>query len=491
MPSQEFKNQLLRMKQSDRNRLKQEQAFAIDYLKNRQVADVENELLHRFQQSQIGSAGQEIQPCVVPLTERYVSEMATLYNKPVRRYFVDSSGKETDTTKRLSEELTNALYEIGYDEIMQANDRLTLLLSTSCVWYQIHKDALRPVIVYPYCVHPVAPNGEDSVEFDKADPKDYAAFIVETDCDQEDAYAARGMVYTYLDKETRKTYTGHGPESPDKIIEESPHGFSSNPLTFWQKSAGNDELIVYSDCLIARANREINIAWSVLLDVLRFQSYATPVKKLINKGETNAFQPHGVRFPVVLQAGGEEDFTYASAMTPYTETSNTLREFSQLLALSMRQNPEDFSTSSVQAISGFSKMVSNLPKIEAREERINHVRRQEEYVAGPLIVDGLIKTGKLSSSAKSYQMRVEFSKVEYPQTAQEEALTTQTDITYGLTTPAKILAKRKGISIEEAEIQIEENMARNKELGVTQQKRQEFSFGEIIGGRQKKNGNSR
>ncbi len=474
---EQIRKDVLRLKELDRQKTREDCEFAIDYLKGRQIKDVEDQLLDRFPESQSGDPGQQIQPVAIPLTERYVAEAATLYNRSVRRWFVDAEGKETDATKAQTLKLNKALERARYDEVLHQNERLVYLLDISCVWYQLHRGQLRPVVTYPHLVYPIAPPIEEAVDFDCSDPDDYVGFVVETNVDRDDVTKEEGSVYTYLTNREAISYVGRGPGELDRELSRTPNRLSwtqrtekgeveapGNPLTFWHTALPTDELLSFTDVPIARSNRELNILWSVLMDTVRFQSFATPVKKLTKPNTPAARQSHGARFPVVLNL--QEDFAYANAGSPYTDTVGVLREFAQLLAAAKRDNPEDFSTAGAQAVSGFSKMVTSLPKIQARDERAKRFLYLERFVAGPRVISALLSVGDLDPEAKTMQLQVAFDKLEFPMSPDERAKDLDTRIKYGLTTPAKELAKERGITLKEAEEEIGNNMEALREQQV-------------------------
>jgi hypothetical protein len=91
---QQFKRDVRRIKKTRRAEMRADVELSVDYLRDRQLDDVEAHLLDRFPRSQAGSAGQEISAVAIPLTQRFISESATLYNRGVRRWFTDADGEE-------------------------------------------------------------------------------------------------------------------------------------------------------------------------------------------------------------------------------------------------------------------------------------------------------------------------------------------------------------------------------------------------------------
>jgi hypothetical protein len=233
-------------------------------------------------------------------------------------------------------------------------------------------------------------------------------------------------------------------------------------VTFWHSRLPLGELLIESDPDIALANRELNIAWSVLFDTMRFQGYATPVKKVINPADPKAKQRHGARFPVVIDIA--ESFEYAVANVAYGEQVKLLETFAKTLAAAKRQSPNDFSMEQQAAMSGFAKVVDSMPKLEAREERLRRLSYMEQFEAYPRNRAILIQNGKLDATAMNYKLRVKFSDVSFPLSMDEETKKLESDIKYNLTTPAQVLAKRQGISEADAVEVIKKNAEENKEL---------------------------
>jgi hypothetical protein len=483
-----------RIKHLERAQLREECKLAVDYLAGRQVNDVAQELETRFPATQAGGTGQEIEPLTINLTKRFVSEQATLYNKGVSRKLVDQSGQETDATKAQTLKLNRALDDANMDEVLHATERHTVLLEVCGLWIQEQRKKLRPVVTLPHLIYPIAPPPDTRIaQFNGSDPEDYAGFVVETEYDRDDTTRADGALYTLLDDVQGIVYQGGGsPDEPHEVIAKFEHGLGINPLTFWHTSLPTDELITHSDATIARANRELNLAWSVLMDTLRMQGFATPVKKVTNKKDPSARQLHGSRFPVILDI--TEDFSYASAAAPFSDAVAVIQEFLAQLALSYRENPEDFSSRGAQAISGFAKAVSSLPKIQARQERARRAQAVEQQQLGPRVIKVLVRTGQLDSEALGMRWRVAYESIEFPMTPQETQQRLDVDIKYGLTTPAQELANRKHITVEEAKKQIEENLVETKEIrasvqapapGQHEQRPQPGGYAERIAGRRR------
>ena len=176
---QELLKALRQSKQFSRQAYNSEVRRAVDYLEGRQRDDIEQELQTRYRKSQSGNTGQQIYPVTMPITQRYVAEAANAYNKPVIRSLVNDAGEEQE---EVTKALRDHLDRVGYDEIMHQNEKLTILLGVSCVWYQAKRGMLRPVVTTVDDVYPVAATDalmDDGVAADPKDQNDYAGFIVQ------------------------------------------------------------------------------------------------------------------------------------------------------------------------------------------------------------------------------------------------------------------------------------------------------------------------
>jgi hypothetical protein len=477
---QEINKQVRKAKAYNHAQMRKMYELAIEYAENKQFDDTRQELRLRFPSSMIGDAGQEIFPCTIPLTERYLAEAATAYNKPVLRTLKEPDGSESDFSREQTAILQRALAESTYDEVMHQNERLSVLLGTSCVWYQAKHGKLRPVIVLPHDVYPIAP--DDPAFMDPADPADYHGFCVELFYQNEDVSKSQKRTFAMITPQETVFYTGRAPDELDKVISRHPNPYAwdhvepsvdsqidpqskvqpGQMLTFWHRRKPLGELIIHTDPEVVLANREINIMWSVLFDNVRFQGHAVPVKRVMNPSDPKSKQRHGVRFPVVMDIN--ESFDMVSAATNYTEQVQLIQSFMKNLAVAKRLSPNDFNMDQSIPGSGFSKYVDMLPKLEAREERIRRLTHLEKHEAWPRIFAVLSHLGILSKDASRLIMDVKFANVELFQNVYEQAKQIQTDVSYNLTTPAHLYAEKHGVSLNEAIEQIEKNVEINTQF---------------------------
>lgn len=447
-------------------------ALSVDYLEGRQLDDVESELSDRYERTQTGGRGGQIAPQTMPLTERYVAEAANAYNRSVTRALVDADG---NVDERSTDELRRMLDACSYDETMHRNDQYAVLLKTSLVWYQARAGALRPMLVWPHDVWPIAAQDDWT---DVADQADYAAHVVQLAQDAGSTIDKQNR-YVWLEPAQTAFYRGATPYKPDAggmtrypsaylwpqavdgltPLDGSEQLLPLQMLTYWHYRKPVGELIIDNDPAIAVANRELNLQLSILLDTLAHQGWATMLLSLLNPDSAPTTFSAGPRNGISIQAG--ESASMLSSPVNYTDLVGVLSEWTRLLAIAMRQSPNDFSTQAQGAQSGFAKLVDSLPKLEQREERLARLKATEARVAWPRLAAIGSAIGQFTAPVEQLAkltLRTEFSPIEFPQTVQERAVSEDHDIRHGLTTPARILAKRRGIPIADAVAEVNENL---------------------------------
>lgn len=469
------------VKLKGREEMRTRTELAADYLDGRMRDDIVAELQHRFPRSQDGDAGQEIQPFTVPLVQRYVEEAADAYNRDVRRYFVDENGEENDATREQTDKLARMLEPARYEEVMHRNEQLMLVLKSNCLWYEAKRGKLRVVPRYACDVYPVM--GNDAAFVEASDPDDYAAFVMELFWATEDLSKAQERTFAFVTAAQIAYFVGRGPNEPERVLstyanpyrwgqvvdERAPDGALKPAqerdapglmLTFWQPKLPMGELLPETDTDIVEVNRELNIALSALLDIIRFQGHAVMVKQVANPSDPKVYQSHGVRFPVIASIA--DQVSALSFANDYAGQMTVLKDIVRLVALLKRMSPNDFSIDGAPLASGFAKLVDSLPKLEARRERLRPLKYFEEHVAAPRLVAIGTTLRLLDDSAKKMRLRCQFADVEFPETQDERSKRIETDIKHNLTTPAHILAKQMRITIDEAESIIDENRKKNQ-----------------------------
>jgi len=475
-----------------RKRMGAEFDLAIDYLENRQIEDVRGELSTRYRRTQAGEAGQRIEPVCLPLTERYIAEAANAYNRPVMRSLVNESGEEDEEATKA---LRAALEECAYDETMHRLEQLTILLGSCGLWFQAKRGMLRPVIVYPHLIHPVAP--VDARAFDPADQDDYQAFVVSV---SNAAQGEKPVTWCSLSPADHTYYEASDPYEPRRFLETYRNPFAwpqmvdtddsrgklmaNAPLqllTIWHRRKPVDDLLADCDPEIVYLNRELNVQWSVLLDTMRTQGWAQMYLKLIDPSTPPAAVSYGSRFVLPLSPG--EEMGSLNAGNDYGGLVETLKAALRTFAMCKRMSPSDFAIDGSGPESGFAKLIDSLPKIEARQERIRRLVSMEQR-AWPRIGAILRYLGKLPGDPTKLKLRVEFADVEFPRTVAEEAQAQEHEFRHGLSSPAEVLMKRLGITREEAEGRLTENKGKGAEQGEEQpgveQPQKEGRFGALI-----------
>lgn len=453
------------------NRLAREYEDAIDYLENRQIEDVRSELQTRYGKTQAAGKGQSIEPVTIPLVERYVAEAANAYNRPVKRTLVDDDGTQNDEA---TDELHRMLDESGYDERMHRVEQLTVLLRTCGALYEAKRGKLRTVVVPPHLIHPVSP--PDLAGVDPSDQDDYLGFIVEQGT-PDDSGRAIGRRYSLHTRAERIDYEGQDPFSMQKQLGSYPNPFTwpqvadtddqkgvekdapLQMLTLWHYRLPIGEVICDTDPDMVYLNREINVQLSILLDTLRIQGWSQLIMQLDNPNSPPAMVTYGSRFALPLAT--TENAAFLSAPNNYAGIVEVLRWLVKLAAIAKRQSPADFATEGTGPQSGFAKLVESLPKIEARTERIRRLKHMEEQYAWPRIASIGKYLGKFSTDVSGLRMRVEYADIEFPRTPDEVSKQQEHEFKYGLSSPAAVLAKRLGITEEEAA----EKIAENKQSG--------------------------
>ncbi|HJW76565.1 MAG TPA: hypothetical protein VJ787_13025 [Thermoleophilia bacterium] len=440
------------------------------------VDDVITSELHRRFPGAMDDSAQAIYPVSLPLVQRFIAEQATAYSHDVRRYFVDDDGSETDATRELSDQLQRGLGD-GYDELMHRHEQLMIALrpAPSVLWHQVKRGKLTPRIVSPADVWPLLIDSEAMI--DRADQHDYAAHIIDVTAGAS-SLADHKRRFVALTAAETVLYEGNE-ISIDKVLGRWPNPFTWPQaedvpmaggvsarlrelpllmLSYWH-AATPTELMPRPAASVAKLNHEINVLLSLLFDSIRFQSYSVLALKLSDPSSVAARQRYGARFP--LRLGMADDASFLTAGNSYLEQIAVLKDVTRLLAVSERLSPNDVATAGAIPASGWAKLIDSLPKLEARHEHIGRLARHEIELGMPRVVSILTTIGKLDMAARRLQMRVKFADIEVPLTTQERAQRDDWDLAHGMTTEAKLLAKRDGIS----ELEAQEAVTANKSSG--------------------------
>ena len=443
---------------------------AIDYLEDRMYDDTRQKLYETFEESmKIQGRNQEIQPVMVPLLQRYVHEHATLYSKPPRRTLVSKDSREPND--ELTKAYNDAMDEAGLNESLHYIEQIRVLLKSCGIWCQKKRNRLRFVPTMPQYLYPMLGSAtEENLHIDPTDQHDYDGFAVELFADAEDVFSSSQRRFAVVGKEATVWYQGGDVdefnneigrwENPYRwpVMDESGN-IADRPLntlviTHLQKSS---ELLPDHDCIILEANRNANVYLSSVFDTMRFQGWSVPWVAGMD-ADKMAQMPHGVRFPRILNAG--ESMGYASAGISFGDLVGSIMDFIRLTAVMLRDSPNDYNISeTARAASGFAKMIDALPKMQARSERKERARRSEEEDLYPVIASILETIDPKFRALRDHYLVVEYQDIEFPETVGERNQREEHDIKYGFKTRAQILADRTGMSEEEAQSRVEENLA--------------------------------
>lgn len=456
-------------KKNAREYLQQRYDLAIDYLENRQLEDTRALLFDRYQATQDGAPGQIIEPITIPLTSRFLDEMATLYSNTVTRKLVDESGDENE---QATKDLNKLLADCGFDETMHSVERKVLLLGSCGLWLQVKRGQLRPVVALPQSVYPVA--NPDHAWADDGDQDDYLGFAVEMAHGVDDMGLVSQRKFALLLRESTRFYAGRSPFEPTNEATSYPNPYTwpqvvdtedhrgqlvDGPLQMLVMAHRNKPdgcLITDTDCDIVTINRELNLQWSILLDTMRIQGWDVPVITSLNPEAINPRIKHGSRFAVALQVG--ESYQRVGTATPFQAMIDVLKQFVRLAAVAHALSPNDVSIDGAAALSGFAKLIDSLPKLDARKRLAERMKYTEEILCWPRIGAAMRYLGLGGAGLEKLKMSVQFADVEMPLSVGEQVQRDEFDIKHGLTSPAKLLAKRTGITTEQAEAEVAENM---------------------------------
>jgi hypothetical protein len=481
-------------KKQNRN-YRQRADLAIDYLLGRQLDDCIREIYRRYPKTQQGGSGQLIEPVVIPVVNKFVAEAANLYNRPVRRKVVNIETGEAN--EEMTAELEHQLSVSDYNGKLHRIEQIIAVLGDAGLWFQAKQGKLHVSVTLPQVVHPISLNHT-------TEQSDLIGYVIELDSDptkeqREFAFISQDGVWVYKGRcagepsgnmrHDENPFTFVQPQPTDdgrELLAESP----LQMFTLWSDAEPIDGVMLQRDPDIVYVNRELNIQWSMLLDTIRIQGWDMTVATLLDP--ENGFRdiPHGSRFPVAVKLG--ESISKIGSSAPYGAIVDALKALSRSIAIAHRMSPNDFSIDAASPASGFAKLVDSLPKIEARQDRASRFRRLEETLAWPRIAsigEFLGWPGFTKQTILTHKMVTEFSEIEFPQTIDEQIKRDDHELKLGHTTEAKLLAKKRDISTEDAEAEIEENKAAQPEaeemdeegMGNTEEDRRPSLLGQLIG----------
>lgn len=451
--------------QCDRNQ--EQQCLALDFLNNKQKTRTTNAIVERYSSRQGQKKGARIDTIILPVSDRFIAESSTAYNKQVKRVLVDEDGEtKEEETKILNEELEKA----SYDEKLHCMERICTMpgLEACGVWTQIKNNGLSFQVIPPNKIYTVS--SFDVFNYDKNEQDDFFGYVVEL---SEKANKDGERQYLFIGRKYHAYFKSSSWSEPKNIqwfinpiewtqdYEEQEKQLPLQMMTIWRSNISTNGLLFSGDASIADVNLNINIQFSIMLDTIRKSGWKQLALKLLNPNNPPAQIQLGTGTAIPL--GPDEDITAIDLGTNFDSIVNSLKSFLKIVAVFHRQSPNDFSIDAQIPASGFAKLVDSLPKIEAREERIKRYKNIEERYMWPRIGGALEFLGKIKN-ASSLKMRVEYPKVEFPLSADERIRLEEYEIKNGMSSAADILVKQRGISKEEAENIIEENKPEKEEM---------------------------
>jgi hypothetical protein len=451
-------------------RNEEDQSLSIDFMNNKQKTRTDNAIALRYAQRQAKSAGNQIDSVCLPLVDRFLCEAASIYNKPVKRILVDENGEEDEEATKI---LNDALATSAWDERLHVVERVCVMpgLEACGLWLQAKRGQLVGQVVLPNKIYPVYP----LVLFgcDKADQDDYFGFVVEL-TNEFDKNGQKQFVFLGARQHAYFTasvwsephdikWFDNAIEWPQTIDTVDQRGeikvLPGQLMVIWRSVLSTDNVLSCGDASLAEINLGLNVQFSILLDTLRKTGWKQLALKLLNPTNPPSQIQMGTGFAIPL--GPDEDITSIDLGTNFVGITDTLKTFVKIVAVMHRQSPNDFSVEGQAAISGFAKMIDSIPKLEAREERAKRFKALEEVYAWPRIGAILEYLGKLQN-ASALRMRVEFSSIEFPLSAQERVQLEEHDLKNNLISPVELIMKKQGLTKEEAENKIEENKEKDQ-----------------------------
>lgn len=450
---------------------------ACEYIDSNMAADTREALELKYPGAQRGDDSQRIGAVVMALAHAYVNEMATAYSSGTTRAIMTPDG---EVAEEFTEIYNEELDCVGYDQIMHDVERKVITLKSCGVMFLVDTltGQVDPQVVLPQDIYPVA--HPDGVPYNICNQNAYKGFVIDTRIHERDqSTLSDKRTYTLSLPGGLVVYEGRNVNEIQKVVTEIPHQYtwpqrqrdkntgavvmSDQPLqllTLWHEEKPTSTLIPMFEPAVYTNNREINVIWSMMLDVIRFQGGSTPVKTSMAPEHERVNVPVGVRHLALLDQG--ETFGYANPGNDYGGVTAFLQTFGKLFGVSMSLSPSDFSAEETSVQSGIAKIIANIPKNRQRRKRIKWFSQLERNLAFPRIASQLIERGDLPDELKNgYYLQIEFRGDDIPMNSNERIAEESHDIKLGLTTPAKILANRISVTVEEAQSIIDGNLGRD------------------------------
>lgn len=423
---------------------------ALDYLEGDIRRHVESALSERSREAQ--ATDQPIEPFAIGMTQKFVEESATSYSGSVTREVINADGSVND---EVSEAYANAC---DHSEFMRMLEQVVLLVKSCGVYYQIKRGKLTPRFAFPHKVTPIL---SDNLDADATQLADHDGVVMDLGAKK---YLWVGHAeIARMHGDSIKSAKVVGDPYPIEWTWPQPTDagvMQSAPLMPFAIAKYRETLTTLfssADPDVADANSEINAQWSSLLDTSRYQSYSVPVIQQALSEITRPLRRLGVRWPLPLKLG--ETFSFANASVAFDQLTSMITTVTQTLSVMRNQNPNDYALVRSSASSGFAKLLDSLPKLTERERNNARWSRFESSQLWPIHCSMLVHMGELPEAAKEMSLRVTFGEYKIPKSDQEEQARLEFEFKHGLNSPARYLAEKRGITIDEAKALIAENGA--------------------------------
>ena len=429
---------------------------ALKYLDADMAPDVRSALQARYPRRQTGSpVGQKIHPVVIPMVQRFADDQANAYTKPVSYELTDADGNTNDATENATAIYQRAVEDASYQERRQELHRRMIICRAYGVWDQWAHDTLRAELFAPYEIAAIKDGRLAS------DQRDYGAFSFDLgECDD-------GHEYALNEKGEVTFYKGGSAESPTEVTDVEQHEYKDakgeplNMASIWSHRAPVDSLAPRAPSGVVHANHEINVALSLIIDIMRWQGYGQVVLSVTDTALQRVRRQWGPSTPLTLSAALQESASMLQATTSFAEMIGILEFIAATVGWAERMAPSEMNLKGdgASVSSGFSKLVESIPKMEAREGQLTRLTIMEERVAGPRNISMLVVHGDMPEAALSYRVKVKFGGIRFPETQDERAKRYETDLDHGFVDEADLLMEREHISRNEAEERIAKNKA--------------------------------
>lgn len=450
---------------------------AAEYIEGNMHDDVREWLERKYPAAQRGGQPESmISPVAVAHVQAYAEEMASAYaNGVIREVF----GPNGDQDEELTEQYNKGLESVGFNQVMDDLERKLVVLRSCGLYFGVENGRLDPRVVLPQDVYPIPPKDK---AYNPANQRSYLGYVLDTGISSTDT-GTKLTEHTYVlsTPGEQGIYAGAHPGDPrgltsidtqalpwtwptpvvDKLgkptgtIEDTP----LQMLTIWHEQKPTGTLLPFFEPVAYTDNKELNVLWSVILDVMRFQAGSTAVKSVTDPDTENVNIPVGVRHPMLLGIGGES-FGYANPGVDWGGLTTAIQAFTKTFGTSLALAPGDFSIEETVVQSGIAKIIANLPKNRKRKKRIKWFSHMESVYAFPRLASQMVWLGMLDPRIKQpgYTLQVSFRGDQVPLAAAERVQEEKHEIALGVTTAAQILSTKTGVPLDEAKLTINNNL---------------------------------